>query len=67
MTKYVASPRRDDLIIVDYFGLIDPERRPYAKEELEPMVAEITKHVDGNILENLHRQIEEYGKEKTDR
>ncbi len=51
MTKYVASPRRDDLIIIDHLFLIDPESRPCTKEELE----------------NLNKQIKEYGKEKTDR
>ena len=61
MEKYVASKRMDDLIIVDYFGLIDPERPPYTKEELEPLVKELTDNIDKNILENLRKQINENG------
>ena len=35
MTKCIASPRMDDLIIIDHLFLIDPERKPMTEKQKE--------------------------------
>ena len=58
MTKYVASPRRDDLIIIDHLLLIDPERKPITEKQ-----EELIKNFNYGEFATIRKD----GKEKTDR